>query len=54
MRDSFQNEKQYGSFCMSRAIFYKWVKAFKDGRKSKTDDPRNGRPVDVSTPESEH
>ena len=37
---------------MSRANFYKWVQAFKDGRKSITDDLRSGRPVDVSTPEA--
>ena len=39
-------------FCMSRANFYKWVQAFKDGRESITDDLRSGRPVDVSTPEA--
>ena len=37
---------------MSRANFYKWVQAFKDGRESITDDLRSGRPVDVSTPEA--
>ena len=37
---------------MSRANFYKWVQAFKDGRESITDDLRSGRPVDISTPEA--
>ena len=44
--------RQYGPSCMSRANFYKWVQAFKDGRESITDDLRSGRPVDVSTPEA--
>ena len=45
-------QRQYGPSCMSRANFYKWVQAFKDGRESITDDLRSGRPVDVSTPEA--
>ena len=45
-------QRQYGPSCMSRANFYKWVPAFKDGRESITDDLRSGRPVDVSTPEA--
>ena len=45
-------QRQYGPSCMSRANFYKWVQAFKDGRKSITDDLRCGRPVAVSTPET--
>ena len=45
-------QRQYGPCCMSRANFYKWVQAFKDGRESITDDLRSGRPVDVSTPEA--
>ena len=45
-------QRQYGPSCMSRANFYKWVQAFKDGRKSITDDLRSGRPVDVYTPEA--
>jgi len=45
-------QRQYGPSCMSRANFYKWVQAFKDGRESITDDLRSGRPVDVSTPET--
>ena len=44
--------RQYGFSCMSRANFYKWVQAFKDGCKSITDDLRSGRPVDVSTSEA--
>ena len=38
--------------CKILSSFYTWVKAFKDGRESTTDDWRSGRPVDVSTPES--
>ena len=45
-------QRQYGPSCMSRANFYKWVQAFKDGRESITDDLRSGRPVDVSTPKA--
>ena len=45
-------QRQYGPSCMSRANFYKWVQAFKDGRESIIDDLRSGRPVDVSTPEA--
>ena len=45
-------QRQYGPSCMSRANFYKWVQAFKDGRESITDDLRSGRPVNVSTPEA--
>ena len=45
-------QRQYGPSCMSRANFYKWVQAFKDGRESITDDLKSGRPVDVSTPEA--
>ena len=45
-------QRQYGPSCMSRANFYKWVQAFKDGRESITDDLRSGRPVDISTPEA--
>ena len=45
-------QRQYGRSCMSRANFYKWVQAFKDGRESITDDLRSGRSVDVSTPEA--
>ena len=45
-------QRQYGPSCMSRANFYKWVQAFKDGRESITDDLRSGRPVAVSTPET--
>ena len=33
-------QRQYGPSCMSRANFYKWVQAFKDGRESITDDLR--------------
>ena len=29
-------QRQYGPSCMSRANFYKWVQAFKDGRESIT------------------
>ena len=39
-------QRQYGPSCMSRANFYKWVQAFKDGRESITDDLRSGRPVE--------
>ena len=46
-------QRLYGPSCTSRANFYKWVQAFKDGRESITDDLRSGRPVDVSTPESQ-
>ena len=45
-------QRQYGSSCISRVNFYKWVQAFKDGHESITDDPESGRPVDVSTPEA--
>ena len=45
-------QRQYGPSCMSRANFYKWAQAFKDGRESITDDLRSGRPVDVSTPKA--
>ena len=45
-------QRQYVPSCMSRANFYKWVQAFKDGRESITNDLRSGRPVDVSTPEA--
>ena len=45
-------QRQYGPSCTSRANFYKWVQAFKDGRESITDDLTSGRPVDVSTPEA--
>ena len=45
-------QRQYGLSRMSRAIFYKWVQAFKGGRKSITDDYSSGRPEDVSTPET--
>ena len=38
-------QRQYGPSCMSRANFYKWVQAFKDGHESITDDLRSGRPV---------
>ena len=53
MRDSVQNEKQCGSFCVSSASFHKWMKACKDGCESITDNSRSGRPVDVFAPESE-
>ena len=45
-------QRQYGPSCVSRANFYKWVQAFKDGRESITDDLRSGRLVAVSTPET--
>ena len=37
---------------MSRASFYKWLKAFKDGPKSIADDSRSRKPVGLFTPES--
>ena len=52
MRFCLECKDKYGPSCMSRANFYKWVQAFKDGRESITDDLRSGRPVDVSTPEA--
>lgn len=39
---------QYGKSCMNRANFYKWVDRFKSGRTSVGDEPRCGRPVEVS------
>ena len=53
MRDSLQNEKKiWFVLYVHGKLFFKWMKAFKDGRKSITNNSRNGRSVDVSTSES--
>lgn len=43
-------KEQFGESCMSQTVCYRWVDAFKNGRKDIHDEPRSGRPVDVSTP----
>ena len=42
---------QYGSSCLNQRNVYKWIGIFKEGRTSIKDEPRLGRPSDVSTPE---
>ena len=44
-------KKQYGKSCMSQGNVYKCIQAFKEGRKSITDEPRPGRPAETKTPE---
>ena len=38
--------------CLSQTSCYRWVDEFKNGREDITDEPRSGRPVDVSTPDT--
>ena len=42
--------EQHGKSCMNKQNVFKWVKHFKNGRTSVTDEHRFGRPVEVSTP----
>ena len=35
----------YGDATLSRAMVFKWHKAFKEGRKNVEDDPHSGRPI---------
>ena len=44
-------EKQYGAICMYRGNVYKWIQAFKEGRKSITNELGPGRPAEAKTPE---
>jgi len=34
----------YGDATLSRTMFFKWHKAYKEGRENVEDDPRSGRP----------
>ena len=43
---------QYGSSCLNQKNVYKWMERFKEGRTSK-DEPRQGRPSEVNTPEKQ-
>ncbi|XP_048483622.1 histone-lysine N-methyltransferase SETMAR-like [Plutella xylostella] len=42
-------EAVYGTQCPSKTMIYKWNGLFKHGRESIEDDPRSGRPVEVTT-----
>ena len=44
---------QYGSSCLNQRNVYKWIKRFKEGRTSIKDEPRQGRPSEVNTPEKQ-
>ena len=41
----------HGQSAPSFATIYNWVNEFKCGRTSTKDEPRSGKPIDVSTPE---
>lgn len=41
----------YGDSCPSKTMVYKWHTLFKQGRESLEDDPRPGRPIEVTTSE---
>ncbi|CAH2257986.1 jg25254 [Pararge aegeria aegeria] len=41
----------YGESCPGKTMVYKWHTLFKQGRASLEDDPRPGRPIEVTTPE---
>ena len=41
----------FGASCMNRASVFKWVKRFREGRKSVRDHKRCGRSKEVNTPE---
>ena len=41
----------YRESCPCKTMVYKWHRLFKQGRESLEDDPRPGRPIEVTTPE---
>ncbi|CAK1578841.1 unnamed protein product [Parnassius mnemosyne] len=41
----------YGDYCPSKTMVYKWHTLFKQGGESLEDDPRPGRPIEVTTSE---
>lgn len=45
-------KQQYGESCMSQTSCYRWVNEFKNGREDITDEPRSGRLLDVSSPDT--
>ena len=47
-----RRREQYVEICMSQTSYYRWVDKFKNGQEDITDEPRSGRPVDVSTPDT--
>ena len=44
---------QYGSSCLNQSNVYKWMERFKEGHTSIKDEPRQGRPSEVNTPEKQ-
>ena len=44
---------QYGSSCLNQRNVYKWIERFNEGRTSIKDEPRQGRPSEVNTPEKQ-
>lgn len=44
-------DKYYGESAPSKSMVCKWFAEFKNGRTSTIDEPRSGRPNDVTTPE---
>jgi len=45
-------KKQYGENSISQTSYYRWVYEFKNRREDITDEPRSGRPVDASAPDT--
>ena len=41
----------FGASCMNRVSVFEWLKRFKEGRQSVSDDERCGRSKQVNTPE---
>ncbi|GFW14433.1 uncharacterized protein TNCV_298531 [Trichonephila clavipes] len=50
-RKHFQNLQAYGDSVLSRALVFRWFKAFSEGRESIEDEPRSGRPSVSKTAE---
>ena len=44
---------QYGSSYLNQRNVYKWMERFKEGRTSIKDEPRQGMPSEVNTPEKQ-